>query len=309
MKKLLLTGGSGFVGRSILPKIQEKYIVDFPTRQQLNINDFTNTENFIKNGKYDIVVLAAIPTPFSHSDHLESDPFFSGLASFMNFYRLRNHVEKIFYFGSGAEFDKRYDISNVKEEDLERYLPTDPYGFSKYIMNDYARVSENVFNLRLFGCYGPTDAERKFIAHCINCCLKKEPITIKQNCLFDYIYVEDIVPIISHMINKEPAFHDYNICSGLHIPLYHIAEIVRSVMGTTNEIQVLKDGLGLEYTASNDRLKKEIPGLQLTSLEDGISLHVSSVMQKKMKRINRQYGMQSMQKSNGLVGENRGVPC
>lgn len=280
LKKLLLTGGTGFVGRSILPKLEEEYIVDFPTRQQLNINDFTKSEDFLKKGDYDIVVLAAIPTPFSHSNHLERDPLLSGLLSFMNFYRLRNYVEKIFYFGSGAEFDKRYDISNVKEEDLERYLPTDPYGFSKYVMNDYARASENVYNLRLFGCYGPTDADKKFIAHCIKCCLKKEPITIKQNCLFDYIYVEDIVPIISHMVNREPAFHDYNICSGSHISLCDIAEIVRNVMGTSNEIQVLKDGLGLEYTGSNTRLKKEVSGLQLTSLEDGIVLYVKSVMQK-----------------------------
>jgi len=280
MKKLLLTGGTGFVGRNILSKLKEKYIVDTPSRQQLNINVSADAERFLKSDNYDIVVLAAIPTPFPHSDHLESDPLFSGLVSFMNFYRLRNHVEKIFYFGSGAEFDKRYDISNVKEEDLERYLPTDPYGFSKYIMNDYSRASENVYNLRLFGCYGPTDAERKFIAHCINCCLKKEPITIRQNCLFDYIYVEDIASIISHMINKEPKFHDYNICSGSHISLCHIAKIVKDVMGTSNEIHVLKGGMGIEYTASNERLKKEISELQLTSLKDGIGLHVRSVMQK-----------------------------
>jgi UDP-glucose 4-epimerase len=280
LKRLLLTGGTGFVGRNILSKLEEKYIVHAPTRQQLNINNSANVEDYLKKGNYDIVVCAAIPTPFSNADHLENDPLLSGLLSFMNFYRLRNNVEKIFYFGSGAEFDKRNDISIVKEEDFGKCVPVDPYGFSKYIMNDYARTSENIYNLRLFGCYGPTDAERKFIAHCISCCLKKEPISIKQNCLFDYIFVEDIAPIILYMIDKEPVFHDYNVCSGSQVSLYDIASIVRKIMGTSNEIQILKKGLGLEYTASNERLKKEISGLRLTSLEDGIGLHIRSVMQR-----------------------------
>lgn len=35
MKKILLTGGSGFIGRNILPLLREKYCVVSPSRKEL----------------------------------------------------------------------------------------------------------------------------------------------------------------------------------------------------------------------------------------------------------------------------------
>jgi nucleoside-diphosphate-sugar epimerase len=40
MKKIFLTGGSGFIGRSILEKLSKKYEIYAPTRQELNLVEF-----------------------------------------------------------------------------------------------------------------------------------------------------------------------------------------------------------------------------------------------------------------------------
>lgn len=277
MKRILLTGGAGFVGRNILSGLRKRpdYEVYAPTRYQLNTKNTLDVEQLLQSGKFDIVILADIPTPKHNSQQLEDDIYGSCMLSFMNFYRMRGLVEKIIYFGSGAEFDKRRDIRLVSEEMWEYCQPADPYGLAKRQMNKLARSSDNIYNLRLFGCYGPSDAKRKFIAHCIECCIQKVPITIRQDCVFDYLYVEDLIPIIFYILESSPCFHDYNTCSGFPQSLLQIAEIVKRKMGRSDEILILSDEQGKEYTGSNSRLKREFPSHNFTSLENGIQLQIN----------------------------------
>ena len=79
----------------------------------------------------------------------------------------------------------------VSEEEFGRYVPEDDYGRAKFIMNEISTHSENIYNLRIFGCFGPNEYSDKFITHAIRCCIKNEPITIRQDCYFDYLYVDD----------------------------------------------------------------------------------------------------------------------
>ena len=126
-------------------------------------------------------------------------------------------------------------------------------------MNQNARVSRNIYNLRIFGCYGPTDAKTKFIRDAIDCCFEDRPITIRQNCMFDYMYVEDLAYIACSLMEKENlAFHDYNVCSGKRISLLEIAEIVKKQLNNPYPIEIAKDGWNKEYTGDNSRLMKEI---------------------------------------------------
>lgn len=39
MKKILFTGGTGFVGKNIIPILKEKYIVVSPSRKELDLKD------------------------------------------------------------------------------------------------------------------------------------------------------------------------------------------------------------------------------------------------------------------------------
>ena len=163
----------------------------------------------------------------------------------------------------------------ISEDIQGRSIPNDIYGFAKYIMNELALASANVYNLRLFACYGPFDHESKFITHCIRCCLRDEEITIRQNCMFDYIHVYDLAKVMLYAIENDLKEHVYNIGSGQKYSLLEIAEKVRLQMSYTKPIVILKEGWNKEYTPDISRLKSEtgLPGGFL-SLDEGIALQI-----------------------------------
>lgn len=270
MKKVLLTGGTGFIGRNILAPLKKRYDVYAPRRSELNLLDFDLVEALLRKNKYDVIIHTAIPNPtFNEKDSVEN-LFEDSLRVFMNFYKLQEYYGKMIYFGSGAEFDKSLDIKSIEEEGFGRSLPKNGYGLAKYIMNELCRKSNAIYNLRIFGCYGPTDADFKFITNMIHDCQNEDKLVVNQNCYFDYLYVEDIVQVLDAIISSKPQFHDYNVCSGKRYSLIEIADIVRKEMKSNLPININKDGLNLEYTGNNERLIQEFPFLKLSSIEDGI---------------------------------------
>lgn len=276
MKKILLTGGSGFIGRNIKPLLAKEFVLFAPTRFELNLKDENQVRHYIESNKIDVVIHSANPNPVKNSLD-NSDSFFEdSLRCFMNLFKARDIYEKMFFLGSGAEYNKQLDICSVSEDDCFRSIPSDSYGFAKYIMNTICHYDEKIVNLRIFACYGPTDHESKFITHCINCCLRNKDITIRQNCYFDYMHVYDLANILVKLINKYPKENDYNVCSGTRKSLYEIAQIVKEKMHYDCNIQLLADGMNKEYTASNKKLLHELGGYDFIPLEKGIEMQIES---------------------------------
>lgn len=278
MKRILLTGATGFVGGNIIDELQKKYTIFAPKRHELDLSDISELETFIKNKKIDNIIHCANPTPIKNPLDKSEEMIEKSLRYFMNFYQLKHLVDKFIYFGSGAEYGKDKDIINVTETEIGKKFPYDSYGFAKYLMNMFAEMSENIYNLRLFGCYGPNDHESKFITHAIHCCMEHKDITIRQNCTFDYLHVYDIIPVVCYMLDNSPKYHAYNVCSGKAITLVEIAQIVKNLMKSDNDIVLLKEGLNYEYTASNERLQNEIPYWNITNITDGIKMQIEYEM-------------------------------
>ena len=269
--KILFTGGTGLVGKNVIPILEKKYDIYAPRRSELNLMNKQEIENFVQKNKIDIIIHSANPNPTKNKLDIQDKMFEDSLRIFMNIFSFKKYVHKIYYLGSGAELDKTKDMIQIHEEEFGRSIPEDIYGFSKYIMNCMSQNSSNVYNLRLFACYGPTDHESKFISHCIRCVLRNQDITIRQNCYFDYIHTDDLANIISFFIEHEPKYHDYNIASGSRYSLIEIAQKVLKVMKSDKKIVVLSDGLNKEYTPSINRLLEEMGNnYQFKSLEEGI---------------------------------------
>ena len=274
MKRVLFTGGTGFIGKNILPSLRKEHVIFAPSRNEINLYDIKSVNDYITQNNIEIVVHSANPNPVKNVLDSNVNMLKGSLQIFMNFYLLRNKIEKILYIGSGAEYDKRYDIQFVKEENIGKHIPIDEYGFAKFIMNELAQTSENIYNLRLFACYGPYDYHTKFITHAIRCCLHNEDITIRQDCLFDYLHVEDLGKIVNFFIKNKPLFHDYNICSGTSIKLSQLAEEVRLQMQSNKDIVIKQAGLNKEYTADNTRMLQEYSEIKFINIKDGISKQI-----------------------------------
>lgn len=267
---ILLTGSTGFVGGHVLSYLRQGYAVSAPTRAVLDLKDAVAVRRFLDQGQFDVVVHAANPTghnPVDKMDHLFED----ALKVFMSLEHCADRYGRLFYFGSGAEFGKHRSMDMVREEEFGQELPREPYGLSRFIMNRLASSRANITNLRLFGCYGPNDASHKLIPDLVRQFRSGREVCLRHNICFDFLYVEDIGPVLRHFIDKSPCFGDYNLCSGQPVRLMAIAEQVGRQLGLDVPIRITGQGGGLDYTASNDRLRGEIPNWRPTGLAEGLA--------------------------------------
>lgn len=270
-----MTGAGGFIGRNILPLLRESYSVIAPYRRELNTVDKKSVDEFLGAKRFEILLHLAVPRPGGNSSDKIENHFEDLIRGFLNFEHHSEKFEKIIYVGSGAEYNKARNIENAREEDIGGNIPGDPYGFSRYISNKIARGSSNIYNLRIFGCYGPSEMKTRFIRDAIDSSLRGEPISIRQDCLFDYLYVEDLAGVVRWFIENKPAYHDYNVVTGKPEYLSNIAKMIAEKTGNNKDIIIRQDGLNRAYTASNERLLREIGPFNFTSLSEGIDRQIA----------------------------------
>lgn len=271
--KILITGASGFVGRNVKEYLQknEAYDIYAPPSRELNCIDEECVTDYLKKYKFDCILHFAVYVPKSDDEKNRNRELDYNLRIFFNFAKNSNYYGKMFYAGSGAEYDKRYDIAKVAEQDIGKTIPTDQYGLMKYIIGQQIESSRNIYNLRLFGIFGKYENySSKFISNVCCKAIKGIPLSMRQNVYFDYLWVEDFCRIVEIFLENEPYHHTYNIVSGTKINLMEICEIVRQVSGIQFPVFICKDGLGNEYTASNARFLKEFSEFQYTDVEDAI---------------------------------------
>ena len=96
--------------------------------------------------------------------------------------------------------------------------------------------------------------------------------SLVQNRKFDFIFIDDMMPIIDHFISHDPKHSGYNISPDHSIELVEVARMVKAISGKNNEILITKEGLALEYSGDNSRLRAEMGHLALTPLERSIEV-------------------------------------
>ena len=255
---LLITGGTGFIGRNLVPILKSKHKVFAPRREDLNLFDKTEVHSFLNRNDIDCVIHFANPRPSFDPLRSSGDRMFEDMmCMFSVLYDLRFDYRRMVYTGSGAEYDKTKDISNVKEDEVFQRKPQDDYGLAKQLMNRMASQSSNIVNCRVFGCFGPGELPERFVRHCVDSCLRRAPIAIQQDCKFDYIYVDDLAEYIIWMIEGNPTFSAYNVSGNNHMFLSEIAREVSFELGARAELAVRSPVIGREYTACGDRLFQE----------------------------------------------------
>ena len=273
MKKVLLTGGRGFIGRNIIEYFSEskEYEIIAPTSKELNIIEEDAVTQYLEENYFDIVLNFAVYGDGIDKSKDGSKMLEYNLRMFLNFEKNSHLFGKMYYAGSGAEYDKRYDICYVKENDEGMRIPIDQYGLMRYTIDKIIRKSQNIYGLKIFGIYGKYEPwNRRFISNCCCKAIKDLPLSIRQNVYFDYIWIEDFLQILEKLMTITPKEHVYHVTTGQKIDLLTIAKLVLDVSGKQLPIYVCNEGYGKEYTSDNTRLMKELGGFEFTPIRETI---------------------------------------
>ena len=271
-KKILITGGNGFIARHLVEQLGGQYEISAPNSKELNLLDYSKVSAHLKNNKFDVVIHAATydAAPI-HSTNEPAKVFENNLKMFFNLVQCKDCFGKLIYFGSGAEYGREYWTSKMKEDYLGQHMPTDQYGLSKFVMAKYAESSSNIYNLRLFAVFGKYEDWRvRIISNICRHAALNLPITINQNKYFDFLYINDLVRIVNWFIDNKPQKNVYNICSGNILDFKTIAKKVVRISGKKLDVLTKKEDLGREYSGDNTLLMKELKEFSFTPIDESL---------------------------------------
>jgi nucleoside-diphosphate-sugar epimerase len=267
---LLITGGSGFIGRNLKEQLAPEFEILAPTHRELELLDEDAVSHFFRNHRINVVIHGAIK-PGHRAAQDPTNLVFNNTRMFFNLMRNADRFDKLIFLSSGAVYDMRYYQPKMKEDFFDVHVPADGTGFSKYICAKYAALSEKIIELRPFGVFGKHENwQIRFISNMVCKALFALPLTMHRNRRFDYVYVDDLIAVIRYFILNESKYTAYNVTPDNAIELVALAEKVVELSQKELEIRVAHGGMGLEYSGDNSRLRGEIPHLVFTSYTQAI---------------------------------------
>jgi len=272
MMRILITGGSGFIGRNLAEELASNYEVLAPSSAELDLLREQDVRDYLRSHRCDVIVHAAT-TRSNRRLTAPPDLLDRNCRLFFNLVRNQGRFGKMLHFGSGAQYgDRNHLPARVAEDYFDTRVPVDLYGFSKYICAKYIEKSDRILELRLFAVFGPhEDYTVRFISNA--CCrmLKGLPIVLRQDVLFDYLYVKDLAQITRWFIENDARYKAYNVCSGKPVALSELARIVAGISGSKKTVSATAAGMGAEYTADNSRLLAEMGDYQFWDVRRAVS--------------------------------------
>ena len=248
MKKILITGASGFVGSYLIPKLLEnKYKVIIISRSPKLISKMygkaviacmVEDEEIISNFSPNIAINLA--THSTSSDDLESQNqmidanivFLSRLLHVLKFSKnllFINTGTFAEYFSNKSELDPAYFYSATKT--AGRYL-------IKYYSKNYSFKTAHVTPYSL---YGPKDARKKLIHFLTDSLNSKVPIkTTKGEQTLDFIYIKDLIDLYLRIIENSDLIKDgieFKGGTGIGTSIKDLVGVIEKVTNKTANIE------------------------------------------------------------------------
>lgn len=251
MKRILITGGSGFIGSHLARKLSENYKVTVLDNLSFGKEKFENENiEFIEGdickikdlGKslegIDAIVHLAAIVSVNICENYPDKCIKNNTTGTENIFKAAKEkgINKIIFASSAAVYG---DLSSSRVSENDKAVPISNYGKSKLENEITAQKYEkhiNSIGLRFFNVYGPgLLLENAYPSVLISFFQKINdglPIKIfgdgKQT--RDFVHVYDIVNAIEKSIEKETdGFKAINVGSGQETSIIEIAEKIKSI--------------------------------------------------------------------------------
>src|ERR1017187_2286296 len=113
--RILITGGSGFIGRNLAEQLASTYDVVAPPSAELDLLREQAVREYLSVHRFDVILHAATTRS---NRRLASPPDLldRNCRMFFNLVRNQGRFGKMIHFGSGAEYDKTGLPARVKED-------------------------------------------------------------------------------------------------------------------------------------------------------------------------------------------------
>ena len=313
MKKIVVTGGLGFIGSNLIELLLKKNFNVINIDKVSYSSNLYNTKDFLSSKKYKFIKLdianKKIAKVFAkykpsgvfnlaaetHVDRSIDNPNSFIQSNIVGVYNLLECFKKYSSRNKSKlvhiSTDEVYgDILKGRTDEKYPYQPSSPYAASKaasdHLISSYIKTYK--LPAIITNCsnnYGPKQHPEKLIPKLIYNIINNRPLPIygKGTNSREWIYVEDHCEALIKVFLKGKIGESYNIGSNRNLNNLQVTkEILKSSkrltrLGKKVKINFVKDrpGHDIRYALNSNKIKKELKWYSKTSFSKGIELTVN----------------------------------
>lgn len=285
-KKVLITGGTGFIGKNIVAELikrgYEVHSLVFPpfapeqkglVQYEMNLMDSNAVDKFLSEHHFEnLIHLAWYVGKGCHIADQNIDWTISTLNLLTSFQKYGGKT----FVGAGTISEYEYKFGYLLEDET----PTSPetlYGESKNsvykIAKTFCKQHDMKFKWpRIFNLYGPNEKPQRLMPSVINSCLKGEDVKVSDCLKFqDYLHVEDTARGIVEVFESDIQ-GAVNICSGKPVQLRYIVNKIAELTNFKGNILwgAIPAAFGDEVVVGNNDKLKSIGWSPKYTLDEGL---------------------------------------